>query len=155
MKKTGLILSALLALSVVGCSSSIREGHFKIEYFKDKHKHGTDLVFLTCDRQKQNYSYARTKQYPAGRHNILVTAYTEGASIIGYSYVQMMVNLEAGKRYQLARKVDGENISIWLEDANTKANVSGVVKAKVISRPEGMPVKTSRDISEMCSTSTL
>jgi len=215
MKKSGLLLSALLVVSVAGCSSlstknEFREGHFKIEYFKDKHTYGTDIVSLACHRKKpvnhlnatldgrsnqsngidrgaaflmgttaSNRGFgtdadvtnsddlmqshqrkprdlnARVKQYPAGIHNIIIRAQTNTVSQKGMSYAQIILNLEEGKRYQLAREVDGDNISMWIFEADTKVIVSGVVTAKIISRPNGLPVKTSIEMEEMCRSSTI
>lgn len=107
--------------------NKIDEEKFRFENFQVLKGPQLELVSLMCYRKKISDWYG-ARQYEAGDHTLLVKAEVETKR---QAYVTFNVNLAAGHNYILNRTIEGENISIWIEDIDSGMKVSTIETAQL------------------------
>ncbi|TMO06951.1 hypothetical protein [Pseudoalteromonas sp. S558] len=131
-----LILTSLSFL--IGCQSfpikvDIKDNNFRFENFAFDKGKNREYVFLMCN-SKSPTNWHQARQYESGEHILWVKAVIgerDFQSSIKNAFVKFEINLKPNKRYILNRKIDGDNIFIWIEDENTRQIASNVKQAKL------------------------
>ncbi|MUH72067.1 hypothetical protein GNP35_05965 [Psychrosphaera haliotis] len=138
MKSIKLVVAAIIGSIVSGCSvlpikSSIKDNHFRIENFMDDRGADKEYVYLMCHKKRVT-TWSNPKQFMAGKHNLWVKALVskrDTANSQRVAYVNFEIELSAGESYTLNRKIDDEQISIWIQDSENGKVVSKVKVAKL------------------------
>ena len=128
------LLVVLVSIFLVSCGilpfkSEIKENHFRFENFKRSVGSPVESIRLMCFRKKPARR-TEPKQYLSGEHSLWVEAYVSNQSpSIGSktAFALFKVKLGSGKSYMLNRKIEGDKISIWIQESDTGLRVSGVV----------------------------
>lgn len=134
MNKKLLLISPLIA-SLTACAmfpfeKEVQDGHFRVENFSYDHMNDTkEYVYLMCHNKKPT-GWIAARQYPAGEHDLWVKATYQNVGVL-HSYREAYVNFKMdfpeGGNYQLAHEINNENISVWLQDVETKEKASEVI----------------------------
>lgn len=138
MKKLTLILTGFFSFIISGCTllpikAQIKEEHFRFENFKRDKGRQLEYVHLMCFKNKP-ITWTQPKQYTVGEHELWVKARVLRRDIPNNkreAFAHFKVNFEAGKSYMLNRKIDEDNISIWIQEVDTGIGVSDVVVAEL------------------------
>jgi hypothetical protein len=136
MKKFTLLLAAVGSVAVSACSTitsepQVRDGSVRLENLRLKEPDNVTNVYLMCYKKRPT-GWNEPKQYKAGQHELWVKAVVKSPSNGNKELVtRFNVNLAAGNSYTLSRKLDGDNISIWLQNSNTGEVVSDVISAEL------------------------
>ncbi len=130
------------SLILPGCSSmpyepEISEGKFRFENFKRINKTRTyEYVSLMCLNNKTT-SWQEPMQFKAGDQKLWVHARTYQQGLKNSkveAFVRFDVNLEAGKSYMLNRDLDGDTMTIWIQEVKTGISASEKVTLE-LERP--------------------
>ncbi|TRY30659.1 hypothetical protein [Aliiglaciecola sp. M165] len=133
MKNRNLIIVCLASLVVFGCSTlpietALKDEHFRIENFQRNIDDPRESLFLMCSNN-QLVNWHAAGQFPAGEYDLMVIA-VSNKRFVPHSRkeaeVRFNVNLESGKNYTLNRKREGNDISVWIQDAESGKRVSDV-----------------------------
>ena len=136
MKLTHIIFAMLTFTFLCGflpIKADVKDGHFRFENFKRTKSPDKELVHLMCHAKKPT-SWTQPKQYQAGEHDLWVKAqvYRDNTPASEkHAFANFKVNLEQGKSYMLNRKLEGEHISLWIQEVDTGVSVSDVVVAQL------------------------
>lgn len=138
MNKLNIVCIAIVTLIVAGCSvfpipASIKDNHFRFENFVNDKGADKEYVHLMCFR-KRPVGWDTPKQYVAGEHNLWVKAQISKRDIQNSkreAFVNFELALAAGESYQLNHKVEGDLISIWIQNSESKKVVSEIKEAKL------------------------
>ena len=136
MKITQLVFVLLMSTFLFGflpIKADIKDGHFRFENFKRTKSPNKELVHLMCYAKKPT-SWAQPKQYQAGEHDLWVKALVYRQDVPNsekHAFANFKVNLEQGKNYMINRKVEGEHISLWIQEVESGVGVSDVVVAQL------------------------
>mgnify|MGYP000429730673 CR=1 FL=1 len=126
MKYFKIIVLVLLGSLGLSCSLQIPvdidEGKFRFENFKVLNGPQLESISLLCYRKKPS-DWFGARQYEAGEHKLLVKAEIEPKR---QAYVTFNVKLEASHNYILNRTIEGESISIWIQDIDSGLKVSTI-----------------------------
>ena len=139
MKILNLILLLIMSTFLFGflpIKTTIKADHFRFENFKRDKSVNQEFVHLMCFEKKPT-SWAQPKQYPAGKHLLWVKALTYRQGVPASeknAFAKFEVQLEAGKSYMLNRKIEGEQISIWIQEVETGNKVS-TIEVTELKRP--------------------
>jgi len=132
MKNFKYLLTCFVSMFLAACSISplereIEVNHFRFENFKKDIRTPSELVYLMCYRKRPT-SWAEPKQYLGGEHELWVEA-NVSASSMNYkeAFVFFKVKLDSGKSYMLNRKIEGEKISIWIQETGNALRVSDII----------------------------
>ncbi|ATG79923.1 MULTISPECIES: hypothetical protein [Pseudoalteromonas] len=137
MKQVYLLILVCLSF-VTGCQNfpikiDIKDNHFRFENFAFDKGKKREYVFLMCNN-KLPTDWHQARQYERGEHILWVKAVIgdrDFQSSIKNAFVKFKVNLKSGGRYILNRKIDGNNVFIWIEDETTREIVSDIKKSKL------------------------
>ena len=124
-----MLTASTLLCGFLPIKTDIKPGHFRFENFKRIKSPNKELVHLMCYRHKPT-SWAQPKQYQAGKHNLWVKAKIYRDDVPAsekHAFANFNVELNEGKSYMLNRKIEGEQISMWIEEAETGQSASNVV----------------------------
>jgi hypothetical protein len=119
----------IVSCGILPFKSEIKENHFRFENFKKEVGNPAESINLMCFRKRPT-SWTEPKQYLSGEHLLWVEAdiYNQSSSIGSKTaFALFKVKLDSGKSYMLNRKIEGEKISIWIQESETGLRVSGVV----------------------------
>ncbi|MDA8621937.1 hypothetical protein N9L48_04740 [Psychrosphaera sp.] len=92
-----------------------------------------EYVYLMCHRKRVT-TWSNPKQFLSGKHNLWVKAEVskrDTANSKRVAFVNFELELDAGENYTLNRKVDDEQISIWIQNTESGKAVSEVKTAKL------------------------
>jgi hypothetical protein len=138
MKMKNLKWLLILAVSVtsLGCSvlpikAEVKENHFRFENFKRDKGPKREFIHLMCFHKKP-ILWAEPKQYLSGEHNLWVKARISERGIPNSrkeAFVNFKVNLAAGTSYMLNRKIEGNKITLWIQEVDTGLGVSEIIVA--------------------------
>lgn len=134
MKKFKILITYCVSFFLVSCGilpfkSEIKENHFRFENFKRYIGNPVESIHLMCFKKRPT-SWTEPRQYLGGEHLLWVEANVfNQSSLIGgkKAFALFKVKLDSGKSYMLNRKIEGEKISIWIQESDTGLRVSGVV----------------------------
>jgi len=134
MKTFKYFFTFFVSLFFFGCSilplkTELKVDHFRFENFKRDVSYPSELVHLMCYRKKPT-NWAEPKQYLGGEHELWVEAnISDSASPTSEkeAFVFFKVKLDSGKSYMLNRNIEGEKISIWIQETESALKVSEVI----------------------------
>ena len=134
--KYSLLLITILCALFSGCSifpiqTEVKQDHYRFENFIRKIQSEHEYIYLSCFRQRPT-GWRNPKQYPAGEQNLWITAKLTKPYIqklIKEAHFNFKVTLESGKSYMPNREIDGEKISLWIQEVETGIRVSDVLVA--------------------------
>ncbi|QJR79745.1 hypothetical protein CA267_002510 [Alteromonas pelagimontana] len=138
MKNPRLLGILILSLTTFSCSvlplsSEIEKDHFRFENFKRDKGPTIELVHLMCFHQ-QPTGWTEPKQFQSGPQNLWVKANISQRGIPNSTkeaYANFKVDLDPGKSYMLNRTVEGDQISIWIQEVDSGLQVSKVSKSQL------------------------
>jgi len=131
MKNFKFLFIYFLSLFLAGCGilpfkTDIKENHFRFENFQ---RDIGEYIYLMCYRQRPT-RWDTPKQYLSGEHSLWIEANISDSKLLSFrkeAFVFFKVKLDSGKSYMLNRKLEGENISIWIQDVESGQKVSKVI----------------------------
>lgn len=140
MKKCTLATGAVLVAALMGCSalpikSEIKENHFRFENFEREGSLTQEYIHLLCFNQKPT-GWTEPRQYKSGPQSLWVLASISERDIANstkQAFYKFDITLESKKSYMLNRKRSGNNLSVWIQEADTGRRVSAV-KTKELER---------------------
>jgi hypothetical protein len=134
----------LLAVSItsLGCSvfpikATVKENHFRFENFKRDKGPTREFIHLMCFRKKP-IGWAEPTQYLGGEHDLWVKARISKRGTLNSrkeAFVNFKVNLAPGKSYMLNRKIEDDQITLWIQEVDTGLGVSEIIIAD-LKRPK-------------------
>jgi len=132
MKNSKWFLTCFVSMFLSGCSilplkKEIEINHFRFENFKQDVGEPSELVYLMCFKKRPT-SWAEPKQYLGGEHELWVEANVSTSPMNNKeAFVFFQVKLDPGKSYRLNRKIEGEKISIWIQNSESALRVSEII----------------------------
>ena len=149
MKKTTILLTALL---IYGCSTantyktpdipknlqativgkSVTAGLFDWEQYTVESIDGLTISYF--------FTGGTSHRIPVspGEHKLVVYAQYNrslGGPCPCEAFLQVPVNVESGVSYQVNGKVEGNQIQVWLEDAETSEKISQIFESNIMRSP--------------------
>jgi len=115
-----LVAAVSFSCSNMKAPKKIDEGKFRFQNFEVLSGPQLESIRLLCYRKKPS-DWFGARQYEAGEHKLFVRAEIEPRR---QAYVSFNVKLAAGHNYILNRTIEGESISIWIEDIDSGLTVS-------------------------------
>jgi hypothetical protein len=119
----------IASCGILPLKTEMKVDHFRFENFKRDISSPSELVYLMCYRKKPTH-WSEPKQYLGGEHELWVEAnISEPTSPTSdkEAFVLFKIKLDSGKSYMLNRKIEGEKISIWIQDTESGLKVSKVI----------------------------
>ena len=121
---TGMVLAGC---SILPLEREIKANHFRFENLKQDIGEPSELIYLMCFRKRPTF-WTNPKQYLAGEHELWVEANISTSPMNNKeAFVFFKVKLDSGKSYMLNRKIEGERISIWIQESESALKVSEVI----------------------------
>jgi len=118
---------SLISCSILPLEKEIKANHFRFENFRQDIKFPSELIYLMCYRKRPT-DWAEPKQYLGGDHELWVEANISSSTMnTKEAFVLFKVKLDSGKSYMLNRKIEGERISIWIQESESDLKVSEVI----------------------------
>lgn len=150
-----LLLSMLFIVVLVSCNQlpvMVKDNHFRFENFKRNVDQPLEIVQLMCEHKKP-IAWTEPKQFLSGEQNLWIQAiiWDKGNSYLAKEAVaNFIITLNAGKSYMVNRKIQDENISLWIQEVKT-----GVVVSDVIIKKLTYPLFKGNLREKQCKTSTV
>ncbi len=128
-----LSITVILGCSVLSTQVEVKEDHFRFENFIRNIKFEKEYIYLACHRQRP-IGWDNPRQYVAGEQNLWITAAFDDSNtmkLLKTAHFNFKVNLESGKSYMPNREINGDRISVWIQEVDSGARVSEVQEANL------------------------
>jgi hypothetical protein len=131
----------ITSLLIVSCATlpikkEIADGKFRIENFQSETGKQREYVYLMCHRKSES-GWTQARQYDAGEHSLWVKAVVSDRdfpSAEKNAFVRFDMDFQEGGNYLLNRKIDDDNISVWITNKDTGLQVSEIITEE-LKRP--------------------
>lgn len=137
--KLASLLATIAITPLVACTSvekvideqaTIQPNEARIDFYVQRLERKREFVQLMCENNRPN-DEIEILDVEAGEHILYVRASVINSNLlfknVREAVVRLDVNLEGGKRYTLNQDREDDNVTLWLQEADTGLIVSDTV----------------------------
>jgi hypothetical protein len=132
-----LLSVVFVVVFLIGCSQMpvvVKDNYFRFENFKRDVGQPQEYVYLMCLRKRPTY-WSEPKQFLSGEHELWIKAIIRGKDTYNTereAVANFKVTLDGGTSYMVNRKLQDDNISLWIQEVDTGLVVSNVITQELI-----------------------
>lgn len=143
--KLASLLATIAIIPLVACTSvgkvideqaTIQPNEARIDFYVQRLDRQREFVQLMCENNRPN-DEIEILDVEAGEHILYVRASVINSNLlfknVREAVVRLDVNLEGGKRYTLNQDREDDNITLWLQEADT-----GLIVSETVSTTMGL-----------------
>lgn len=143
--KLASLLATIAIIPLVACTSvgkvideqaTIQPNEARIDFYVQRLDRQREFVQLMCENNRPN-DEIEILDVEAGEHILYVRASVINSNLlfknVREAVVRLDVNLEGGKRYTLNQDREDDNVTLWLQEADT-----GLIVSETVSTTMGL-----------------